>query len=174
MSSSSWHARHAKADALPVALRRFLRATALISCVAIACLLAQAAIDGSHQGVLDEAWRMFFDSDDAEDAVEGALDTPLALEGFEEEVVPLGGRADVRVGAGGSVVGFSGQADAEREFAMLADELGRRGWTPVDSGRDDCGSFVKKDGKFTWLFVSCVQAGEATSVVVHCPMVDGE
>ena len=97
----------------------------------------------------------------------------LLPEGFQEEVLRLEGREDVRVAAQGPVVGFVERSDAPSAFAALSAELEAAGWASVDSGRDDCGSFVKEEGRFTWLFVSCVWSGEATSVVITCSASEG-
>lgn len=90
-----------------------------------------------------------------------------APEAFEEEVLSLAGLSEVRVDPRSSVVGFTAVGSAERAFEHAARELEVRGWTSIDSGSTTCGSFVKGEGRYRWAFVSCVQVGSTTSVVVQ-------
>lgn len=149
----------------PPALHRLLKACAIVVGLVIAGVLVQAVIDGSQSGVLEKI-DMTMASDDAGfDTGSSAASAPVP-EGFQDEVLSLEGREDVRVGADGTVVGFVDRAGAQEAFASLRGELEDTGWTAIDSGRDDCGSFVKDEGRFTWLFASCVPTGSATSVVI--------
>lgn len=149
----------------PPALRRLLKACAIIAGLAVTGMLVQVAIDGSQSGVLEKI-DMTMASDDAGfDTGSSDASAPVP-EGFQDEVLSLEGREDVRVGADGTVVGFVDRADAQAAFASLKGELEETGWTAIGSGRDDCGSFVKDEGRFTWLFASCVPSGSATSVVI--------
>lgn len=89
-------------------------------------------------------------------------------EGFSDEVLTVEQYSDVRVGAEGSVVGFSLQAEPAEAFDVLERSLVERGWTVVPSGSGSNGSFVKEEGQFNWLHIACVQVGATTSVVVQC------
>lgn len=150
--------------------RRVLKATAVIvACVAL-CVVVQTALDAPHAGIAE---KLEAATGSASTQVEDADALALLPEGFQEEVLPLAGREDVRVSGQGAVVGFLERTGAATAFAALSAELEGAGWTPVQSGRDDCGSFVKDSGRFTWLFVSCVWTGEATSVVVSCAAPQG-
>ncbi|MEA5019881.1 MAG: hypothetical protein VB027_05890 [Gordonibacter sp.] len=92
----------------------------------------------------------------------------LLPEGFTDEVLAIEQYRDVRVGAGGSVVGFSLQTESAEAFDVLGRSLLERGWTVVPSGSGSSGSFVKEEGRFNWLHIACVQVGDTTSVVVQC------
>ncbi len=158
--------KHAREPAASPAPRRVLKAAAFIAAVVVACVAVEFALDAPHEGVAEKL-RIAADSGGASEA---AASDALGLlpEGFQEEVLRLEDREDVRVAAQGPVVGFVERSDAPSAFAALSAELEAAGWASVDSGRDDCGSFVKEEGRFTWLFVSCVWSGEATSVVITC------
>lgn len=86
--------------------------------------------------------------------------------GFEDEVLSLSGRSDVRVGADGAVVGFCCPANAAETLEEVSAELGERGWTLVESGSDRAATFVKREGCYRWLFVACTEVAGETSVVV--------
>ena len=90
-----------------------------------------------------------------------------APEGFEDEALALAGREDVRTDASARVVGFTTQGEAAAAFEEAAAELEGKGWTQVESGMPACGTFVKRDGTYRWLFVSGVQVGKGASMVVH-------
>lgn len=163
--------KHAREPAASSAPRRVLKAAAFIAAVVVACVAVEFALDAPHEGVAEKL-RIAADSGGASEAV--ASDAlGLLPEGFQEEVLRLEDREDVRVAAQGPVVGFVERSDAPSAFAALSAELEAAGWASVDSGRDDCGSFVKEEGRFTWLFVSCVWSGEATSVVITCSASEG-
>lgn len=86
--------------------------------------------------------------------------------GFEDEVLSLSGRSDVRVGADGAVVGFCCPANAAEAFEEVSTDLGNRGWNLVESGSDRSATFVKREGRYRWLFVVCTDVAGETSVVV--------
>lgn len=163
--------KHAREPAASPAPRRVLKAAAFIAAVVVACVAVEFALDAPHEGVAEKL-RIAADSGGASEA---AASDALGLlpEGFQEEVLRLEDREDVRVAAQGPVVGFVERSDAPSAFVALSAELEAAGWASVDSGRDDCGSFVKEEGRFTWLFVSCVWSGEATSVVITCSASEG-
>ena len=149
----------------PSALRRLLKACAIIAGLVVAGMLVQAAIDGSQSGVLEKIDMTMASDDVGFDAGSSDASAPVP-EGFQDEVLSLEGCEDVRVGADGAVVGFVERVGAQEAFASLRGELEDAGWMAIGSGRDDCGSFVKDKGRFTWLFASCVPSGSATSVVI--------
>lgn len=93
---------------------------------------------------------------------------------FSEEVLSVEGRADVRVGAEGSVVGFTTLSSPEVAFEEMQASLGGRGWIFVPSGNATQGSFVKDCGEITWVYVTCVGVGKTTSVVMQCAMPNAE
>lgn len=77
-------------------------------------------------------------------------------------------RQDVVVSAEGALVGFSDDGSPERVFSSLSEELYSKGWTLLESGSDTQASFVKDEGTYRWLYVSCIQMSGATSIVVQC------
>lgn len=148
--------------------RRLVRRRRMV-CLAIALCIAgilglDAALRASAPDVMAEA--VSLPAERGTSAGQGSLEA--LPEGFEAEALPLDGRDEVRIDATGCVIGFS-MADApEAAFASLTRELEGRGWTPVASGMDAAGSFIKKEGKMTWLFVSCTGVAGQTSAVVQC------
>lgn len=110
----------------------------------------------------------------AVDGTPASREPPRLPEGFAQEVVPAEGRAGLRVGAGGSVVGFEVEEEPLQAFDEMAGLLGDRGWTAVPSGTGAGGSFVKEAGRYRWVYVSCVKAGDTTCVVVQCAAADGK
>ncbi len=87
-------------------------------------------------------------------------------EGFEEEVFSLAYRSEVRVANDGGIVGFCEVGDAAEVFGSLSSLLEEGGWLAIESEQPACGSFLKSEGQYTWLFVNCTQAGSLTSVVI--------
>lgn len=164
--------KHAREPAASPVLRRVLKAAAFIAAVVFACVAVEFALDVPHEGVAEKL-RIATASEGASSEAVASDALGLLPEGFQEEVLRLEDREDVRVAAQGPVVGFVERSDAPSAFAALSAELEAAGWASVDSGRDDCGSFVKEEGRFTWLFVSCVWSGEATSVVITCSASEG-
>lgn len=126
----------------------------MVGCV----LLVDSVQRIARSGVAKEAANMMSSSSQEDDLPPG----------FEEEVLSLEGFTDVRVGAKGTVVGFSSPDPPAELFAALSSRLEERGWQAVSSGSDVCGSFVKEGGAYSWVMVSCVNAGSVTSVVVQC------
>lgn len=106
---------------------------------------------------------LLYDGEPWTEGLEGGIP-----EGFAEEVIPLEGYTDVRVGAAGAVVGFTTAAAPQEAFEAISQTMIARGWTVVSSGSNAVGSFVKAAGFRTWACVTCVQVGDSTSVVVQC------
>lgn len=121
------------------------------------------------------------DAQDADGSGEGLLEALAALvapsqgvdagdeapEAFQEEVLALSGREDVRVDEDAGIVGFTASGEAEEVFDALSAELEEGGWSGVDSGVAGWGTFVKGEGFYRWVAVACVQVGDAVSVVVQ-------
>lgn len=85
---------------------------------------------------------------------------------FAEEVFSLEAFYDVRVSPGGSVVGLLSYKALEEVFRLCEAELVGHGWTKVESGQAASASFVKSQGEYTWLLVSCIEVSGTTSVIV--------
>lgn len=92
-------------------------------------------------------------------------------EGFAAEALALDG-VDARVSESGPVVGYSAADEPEEALASVEAELSSKGWTAVESGNAAAQTFVKGEGRYRWLSVSCTRVGEATSVVVVVKEVD--
>lgn len=138
---------------------RLLRASALTAALILAVLAGEALVDSAKQGF----------------APGGGFAVPCASDGralsplpFEDEVLALSGREDARLSADGRVAGFLTDASPGEAFSEASRELEKRGWKAVESGHPSLGSFVKREGKCRWVLVECMEAGQATSVVVQC------
>lgn len=165
---------------MSAAFRRGRCAIAVLAALLALALAADAVLKIVRPSVAREALSLAAEELDVRDlafgtAERGAAAAPDSLpDGFSEEVLPMEGRADVRVGAGGSVVGFAVPEEPARAFEAARRALCERGWTAVPSGSDAGGSFVKEAGPRTWAYVSCVRTGDTTSVVVQCAATDGK
>lgn len=179
--------------------RRRLGAVAALGVLLVAALAVEAVTQGARSGVLAEARDVFVssarhersDGEAGNGGVEGGeaasdlagevrLDDParsqvsMLPDGFVDEVLPLEGFADVRVGADGSVVGFSLSEGPSEAFAFLQKALTDRGWKAAPAGNGTSGTFIKEQGRFTWLFASCIGVGDTTSAVVQCTGAEGK
>lgn len=143
-------------------------------------LVGRAFEEADRPSVLSEAAALIGgeEADADGDADAGALELLASLdssdgaddevpESFQEEVLSTAGREDLRCDASAGIVGFSEEGSAEEVFAQLSAELAEKGWTGVESGLDAAGTFVKGDGDHRWLYLSCVQVGDSTSVVAQ-------
>lgn len=148
--------------------RRRCQAIAALAFLLVAVLVIDAVGKLTHQGVLSEAAVLTLDD---ESVSQGTSQLP---EGFAQEVLPVEGYANLRVGADGSVAGFEMDGDPAQIFDELAQLLSDGGWTAVPSGNGVSGSFIKESGQYRWLDVSCVKAGDTTCVVVQCVPPDGK
>ena len=159
----------AQGDVRP--FRRLLRALAIVVGLVLACCAVDAVLRLSQPSAMGDALGIGAGAADFPSRATASTGPAQAElpEGFESEVLDLAQVEGLRVAAGGTVVGFSLQGDASEAFAQLSTQLQANGWSAVESGRPDCGSFVKGEGTYTWLFVSCTQVGDGVSVVLQCP-----
>lgn len=86
---------------------------------------------------------------------------------FEREVMSLADRDAVRVSEGGGVVGFRAEDQVEGVFEECASRLAERGWARIESGNELFASFIRAEGPYTWLYLSCVPIAGGTSVVIQ-------
>lgn len=86
---------------------------------------------------------------------------------FESEVIAVDGFDEVLVAGGGSIVGLLGRGSAAHAYAELCAELEERGWSAVESGQGGTSAFVKAEGRYTWLLLSCSEAGEWVGTVIQ-------
>lgn len=157
------------------AARRFACACGILAMMLVSALALAWLLPIERPGVLSEVAGFSVPAlfADGWEAIEGGGGETVPPD-FEEEVLPLFSYADVRVAAGGQVVGFLSDERPEVEFSLLSSTLQDRGWVSVSSGSELGGSFVKEGGTYIWAFVSCVGIGEGTSVVVNCLATEGK
>ena len=86
---------------------------------------------------------------------------------FEQEVCPTADLSDVLASDDWSVVGFSSDLSPGEELSRLCSLFSSRGWTGFESGVEGTATFGKDEGTCRWMMVSCVGAGDATSVVLQ-------
>ena len=104
------------------------------------------------------------------DRVEALADSALAwpsMQFCDEVGLPAEAR-DVRVSAGGSVVGFVVDGDVADVLEAVDSTLQSKGWTAVELGAVDGSTYVKTGGSYSWALVTGTQVGESVSVVVRC------
>ncbi|MCL2889347.1 MAG: hypothetical protein FWE65_02865 [Eggerthellaceae bacterium] len=93
-------------------------------------------------------------------------DSDRLPEGFTQEIFSLTSFHDIRLSKAGGVVGLLSDEPLERVFSFCELELLRRGWIKVDSGHEACASFIKTQGRYSWLYLSCAEIGNGTSVLI--------
>lgn len=159
---------------------QFVRALLVVVLLLGGVAASGAFVRANEPGVLKEAadpalWQPggFADVERALDE-EGVVGRARAPDGFEEEVLLLHGRVDVRVDERARVVGFTMSGTAEEVFLAVSRDLEALGWIGVESGLPNCGTFVKDEGLYRWLFASCVWTGGSTSVVVQYATTENE
>lgn len=143
--------------------QRVLRASAII----VAIVVGVCVVDGvllAVEGASAAAERASLLNEEVLSLADGS-EVPAW---FAEELFSVQGCSDVRVAAGGAVVGFSATASAADEFTALAALMEQKGWTLMESGIESGASFLKDDGLCTWAWISCADIAGKTSVVVQC------
>lgn len=88
-------------------------------------------------------------------------------EGFEREVIPLTGFMEVRVSESKGVVGFYSDDRTDSVLRHCTTLLQERGWIEVKSGQAEFTSFLKNEGRYSWLYLSCFSISGGTSVVIQ-------
>lgn len=161
-----------------------MRVRALRACTVVAAVMLAAAFAGgfegaSGSGVLRKASELSLRDVGGEALGLEALASVPAREpdvppSFEEELVALEGRADVRADARAGIVGFTVEEPPDRAFSELSSELEAKGWSCVESGAAACGTFARNEGSYRWAFASCVRSGTATCVVVQVEPIEEE
>lgn len=106
-----------------------------------------------------------------EEAISGVSlqrDDERVPESFTSECLDLSGRHDITIAGDGTLVGFVEDGCADEVFDAVASQLDLKGWTLLESGSNTQATFMKEDGSHRWLYVSCVQVSDKTSVVIQC------
>lgn len=88
-------------------------------------------------------------------------------EDFEAEFFSVASCADLQVSPEAQLVGFSSEQSAVASCANLSARMQEAGWTAVASGSEVTASFVKKEGRYRWALLSCVDVANSTSVVLQ-------
>lgn len=86
---------------------------------------------------------------------------------FLDEIGFLPNARDIRVSAGGAIVGYVVDVDVEEALASLLLRMRFRGWAGVSLGGVEGYTFLKGSGQYTWVLATCTQVGDATSVVMR-------
>lgn len=96
-------------------------------------------------------------------------DKTLLPEGFEDEIGICEACANIKADKwdGGGVVDFVVRSPVRDAYASLCDQLVAKQWNCTESGRENCGSFSKKQGRYRWLFVSCIGVEDMASIVIQ-------
>lgn len=85
---------------------------------------------------------------------------------FETELFSVDA-AECFAGADETVWGFIVGGGSAACFADVCSQMEERGWSRVESGLEDCVSFVREEGEARWALVSCSSAGGSTTIVVQ-------
>ena len=86
---------------------------------------------------------------------------------FEREVMSLVDFKDVQVAGDGKIISFYSSRPCDAVLKMCCERLADNGWSWVESGEDRFVSFLKTDGLYTWLYLSCTEVAGETSVVMQ-------
>lgn len=86
-------------------------------------------------------------------------------EGFDEEI-GLRGDSPLAVSSDGRTIGFTQEGASLEVMSSIQSDLESKGWIYVASGQDSAATFVKDEGVFRWLAVTCVTVGDEVSVVL--------
>lgn len=87
---------------------------------------------------------------------------------FQQETFSFEALDCVRCSVNSGVTSFLMQGSSGDAFASVSEWLKASGWSCIESGQENMASFVKKDGRYRWLFVSCVATGSQVTVVLQC------
>lgn len=162
----SMRMRLLKAIALVIAILVAVPGIDAVARVASASRAADASGVGIDIGALMGAGDAYAALDEIEDAIEpDEADVP---DGFADEVGFLPGARSVRASDGGAVVGYVVDGAADDVMGQLTAQMEGKGWTAVPLGEVEGATFMKSGGAFTWVLVTCTQAGSSTSVVARC------
>ncbi len=88
-------------------------------------------------------------------------------EAFEKEVLAPSNTDEVWVSEGEGVMFFLKPADAASVFVETSNELIANGWSSIESGYGFSASFVKETGVYTWAFVTCIDYGTESALMIH-------
>lgn len=87
-------------------------------------------------------------------------------DGFEEELFSIQGFQEVQQSSDGGVVGMVSAESPSETLDRCRSSMEGRGWTYMESGQGNRGTFVKGQGQYGWCCIDCTAVGDSTSVVV--------
>lgn len=162
--------------------RRLLCAAAIVALVVFAAPAVEAirclSSENGEAALSDDAFGLRT-SDILSGNVDAGLnfDRQAAVE-YEHEVLSLEGREAVRFFPETGTAGFESALEPEVQYRALEDELVAKGWTScgsfsqvddVAAGVGANGTFLRDEGPFTWVFVSCCTiSGVCVTTVQAC------
>lgn len=150
-----------------------------VAVLAVGGLFAVAALTGGSPELMDDASfgsaRETFATggraglDAVLDEASARLDAELGSvpDGAAGEVGLPENARDIRVSAGGGVVGYVVDCDCDIALESIATRFVADGWAKVDLGGIEGCTFVKEDGSGGWALVTANQVGASTSVVIR-------
>lgn len=86
-------------------------------------------------------------------------------EGFDDEIA-LSGDSNLAVSSDGRTIGFTMDVSVSDAMDSIRTSLEEKGWTYVPSNHDSVATFVKEEGLYRWLAVTCTAVGDSSSVVL--------
>ena len=86
---------------------------------------------------------------------------------FERELFSVEGTEAVYANEEETVFAFTVGGSAKEEFGSLCSQMKSGGWQMMESGIENCASFVKEGGDYRWALVGCYDVGGSTTVVVQ-------
>lgn len=86
---------------------------------------------------------------------------------FQNEVLDINliGGYDVKVSSDEKIIGFSLNSSSEFSFELIKSKLLDNNWKCLDNGNKNNTTFYKDKGKYTWLFLNCVDIGGISSAI---------
>lgn len=86
---------------------------------------------------------------------------------FKRELFSIEGSGPVYSDERGTVFAFVAEGRAGERFELLCEQMEAGGWRRVESGVENCASFVKEGGAYRWAMVSCYDISGKTTVVAQ-------
>ncbi len=97
----------------------------------------------------------------------GVKTTSVVPESFVQECFDLNDVSDLVVDAQESLIGFTTKNDAKDELERILEKMEGKGWVAAKSGVDMQATFVKDVGEIRWAYISCIEVGGETCVIVQ-------
>ena len=88
-------------------------------------------------------------------------------EAFISECINVENCENLIVSSGEEIISFTTHECASETFSNIAQDLTSKGWTHAKSGVEHQGTFIKSEGDIRWLYISALQYGEGSCVVIQ-------